>query len=173
MEIVIGIVIAGVVIWALFIRDINPSNKSDEQLRFMYEKASNQFVRNPSYSRQLEILTDEMEKRGLFDTGTHSSNTENKGSEVLEGNHNHASVLRANRDTERSDPINEAEISKRVYVKSMKLCSVKNINHEEAESLILECRNTFMQKYIDNGLDADDAAKRALLDALDNDYDDS
>ena len=74
MEILIGIVIAGIIIWVLFIRDINPSNKSDAQLRYMYEKASDQFLRNPSYSKQLEILTDEMEKRGLFGKDGQSNN---------------------------------------------------------------------------------------------------
>lgn len=61
------IVAAAFGIWVSFFRQINPSNKTDEQLKKLYNIAVSNFTRNGCrFTKELELLTAEMEKRGLL-----------------------------------------------------------------------------------------------------------
>ena len=63
---IIYILIGVFIIWVLFIRRINPSNKTDAQLIWMHDRAHRNFMLTLKPSKEFELINEEMEKRGLL-----------------------------------------------------------------------------------------------------------
>ncbi len=62
---IVTIAIIAFIIWVLFFRKINPSNKTDAQLQLMHDMAMKNW--DPlKYNENLSLIQAEMKKRGLF-----------------------------------------------------------------------------------------------------------
>lgn len=162
--ILIYIIIAAFVIWVLFIRKITPENKTDEQLQWLYERASSNFMRTLESSKEFELIINEMEKRGLLNKKDQAPNTLSKDSQMRL---DEATKLFEESGTqEQLKKLFSSGAPERLIHKVLEIAVVKNITQEEASTYLNELFDTFYHKHKNAGLSDNEADQLALNEVL-------
>ena len=156
---IIFIVIGAFVIWVLFFRQINPSNKTDNQLWTLYR------IARPG-TKELDLIQEEMERRGLLGDPSKT----NLSQEDIK------SVAEASKAFEESGMQAEMQkmfssgIPEKIYKKTIEISQSKGIPEHEASSLFNEAFETASLKYKEMGLSHNEADEKALNDTLATDF---
>ena len=161
VELLILIVIVAFVVWALFVRDINPVNKTDRELIIMHKAATKRFMRNPGYSRQLEILHKEMEKRGLFKSDDYISNQDTPNSTGSNSNYSEPEKSAYIQD---EGYANKNVIQDKSYGQTNNIGKSTKIQLQDAISMLVRQRNEIMWRYKKQGMSNEEAYNKACED---------
>jgi hypothetical protein len=162
------IIIVAVIIVLVFLlsRNVNPATKTDEQLIMLYERANKNYMQTLQYSKDFELLGDEMRKRGLLpDTSLLPKNNPLHSSDK-------AKVEKAIKQAEESgmvaqmQEVLEAEIPQKIFSKTIEIAKVKGITEEEASNYFNELFEKASLKYKNMGLSEIEADKKALFEVL-------
>ena len=145
----IYIVIGAFIIWVLFIREINPSNKTDAQLKWMHERASRNFMRTLKPSKELELISEEMEKRGFLNQSPQSLDTKDMFPNLT-------GIKR----------MVTQNVLDQMTTKANKISREKNISQQEALIFVDKLVTERTQAYLQDGLSEDIALKKAMIDTV-------
>ena len=155
MEIIIYILIGIFVFWALFIREINPSNKTDEQLWKMLR------ISRPG-SKESNLIMAEMEKRGLMGSNSTSSLSPSDQKALDEAN----KIFEESGMKDQIQELFASDIPNQLIAKSVEIAQAKNISEKEASKHISALFDEISQKYKNNGFSQNEADDKALQDIL-------
>ena len=161
VELLILIVIVAFVVWALFVRDINPVNKTDRELIMMHKAATKRFMRNPGYSRQLEILHKEMERRGLLKSDNYIPNQDAPKSTGSNSNYSEPEKSAYIQD---EGYANETVIQDKSCGKADNFAKSTKLQLQNAISMLVRQRNEIALRYKKQGMSNEEAYNKACED---------
>lgn len=159
------IITAVFVIWALFFRKINPSNKTDSQLKWMYDLAMKNW--DPlKRDENLELIQAEMKKRGLLgDSSLSSGKTHLSASEQKKLDEANKLFKKSGMQAE-VQKMFAAGIPEKIFNKTIEIAKIRGILEQEASMFFNEIFEAASLKYKNMGLSQDEADEKALNDAL-------
>lgn len=163
---IVFIIVAAFVVWLLFIRQINTSNKTDDQLKALYDMAINNFMhREFKYSKELDLLHAEMEKRGLLKEMQDSdlcalttADRQNVASAIKQ--------MENNGSIEAMQEMFDAGIPERISMKIQEIARIKNVSEADPLNAFQEMFDSISMKYKNDGLSEMEADAKALRDVL-------
>lgn len=162
---IIIILVVAFVIWVLFFRKINPSNKTDAQLQWMYNMAMRSW--DPMKKNEsLELIEAEMKKRGLLG--------DNKP-----GQHDNTLIPSEQKKLDEAIKLFEesgmqAEMQKmfasgipeKIFNKTIEIARIRGISERDASSYFNELFEAASRKYKNMGLSQNEADEKALVEVL-------
>jgi len=140
LSVVITIVAIAFIIWVLFLREINPSNKTDAQLKWMEEKYLKIF--DPlKENKELRLVQEEIKKRE-----SSPKFPENKMAEVKE--------------------MLASDMPERIFNKTIEISKIKGISEQDASTYFNKIFEEASLAHKKAGLSQDDADEKALKEVL-------
>jgi len=140
LSIVVTIVVIAFIIWVLFLREINPSNKTDAQLKWMEEKYLKIF--DPlKENKELRLVQAEIKKRE-----SSPKFPENKIAEVKE--------------------MLASDIPERIFNKTIETSKIKGISEQDASTYFNQIFEEASLTHKKAGLSQDEADEKALKEVL-------
>ena len=152
---IIFIVIGAIVIWVLFFRQINPSNKTDDQLWTLYRMAR-------SGSKELDLIHEEMERRGLLGDPTKTNLSQEGIKSVAEA---HKKFEESGMQAEMQKMF-ESSIPEQMFNKVVEISKIKGIPEHEASTYFNGLFEKASLKYKNSGLSQNEADEKGMIEAL-------
>jgi len=152
---IIFIIIGAIVIWALFFRQINPSNKTDDQLWTLYRMA------RPG-TNELDLIQKEMERRGLLGAPSKTNLTQDDIKSVAEAN----KIFEESGMQEEMQKAFESGLPEQMYNKVIEISKIKGIPEHEASTYFNELFEKASLKYKNGGLSQNEADEKGMQEAL-------
>jgi len=163
------IIIISIVALFLVIRlskNVNPSSKTDDQLKWMYNIAMKSRDPTKPQRKDFALIEEEMEKRGFIPkSSVFSSGSDLSSSDRREVNEAIKQVEESGILNQMHDAIDD-EIPKNIFNKTLEIAQIKCITEAEASSYFNREFEDASSKYKDMGLSEIEADKKALYDTL-------
>lgn len=157
---IIYILIGAFIIWVLFIRQINPSNKTDAQLIWMHDRAHRNFMRTLKPSKELELINEEMKKRGLLENTDLTSNSLNKEEQRQLDEANR--IFEESGMQEQMKQLFASGNHEKMINKVLETAITRNTTQEEASNYLNNLFNEASKKHQESGLSEEEADQLAL-----------